>query len=469
MKKILHAIVFGMILPALPMSGMEPSPPEPIVIIGGGVGSLTSAIYLSRAGLSPLVIEGPNPGGLLTQSHSVGNWPGEMEIDGLALTEKMQAQAKANGARFLSEEVVGVDFSDKPLKITTRALDGSGKTREITTESCIIAMGTKPNFLGIPGEQTYWGKGVTNCAVCDGALFPNKIVGVVGGGDAAVLEALYLANIAKEVHVFIRKDSLRAGEEKRVQILRSKPNVKFHYNTTVQSVNGNGKSVTGVALVKNGEAIDSFALDGLFLAIGSTPNSSLFKESLNLDEKGYIVLEKDQQTSKAGVYAIGDIVDPIYKQAISAAGDGAKAALQAQQYISDRANQIVIQEVPVTKEVALASNEVIDISSIQQFEAELQSSEVPVVIDFYATWCGPCKRVTPILENSAQLLGGRVKFLKINVDKFAELSSSYEIKAMPTLLLLDSAGAELDRKVGFDQIADLLNGLHREESLPLSS
>jgi thioredoxin reductase (NADPH) len=460
MKTRIKSLLFSLILPVLPITAAEPTAVEPIVLLGGGVGSLTSAIYLGRAGLSPLVIEGPMPGGLLTQSHTVQNWPGVMEIDGTLLTDRIREQAEANGARFLNEEVIGVDFSKRPYLISTRSLDGTGKTRQIQTETCIIAMGTKSNLLGIPGEQAYWGKGVTNCAICDGALYKGKIVGVVGGGDAAVLEALYLSNIAKEVHVFIRKDSLRAIEEKRVAVLREKGNVKFHYNTTVEAVNGNDDGVTGVKL-KNGRTERSFALDGLFLAIGSTPNSKIFEKSLQLDEKGYIVLTNDQQTSLAGVYAIGDIADPVYKQAVSAAGDGAKAALQAQQYLSDSENKIAVYTDKKSKkaEVMVAQHEVVEISSMEQFHKELADSEIPIIIDFYATWCSPCKRVSPIIDSSANLLAGKVRFLKVNVDHFLELSATYNVKAMPTVLLLDSSGVELERKVGLDQISALLKQL----------
>lgn len=448
----------------MPMAAEEPKEVEPVVILGGGVGSLTSAIYLGRAGVSPLVIEGPLPGGLLTQSHSVQNWPGEMEIEGAQLTEKMREQAAANGARFLDEEVVGVDFSKRPFTITTRSLDGTEAKHHIVAESCIIAMGTKPNFLGISGEQDYWGKGVTNCAICDGSLYKDKVVGVVGGGDAAVLEALYLANIAKEVHVFVRKDSLRAIEEKRVAVLREKPNVKFIYNTTVQEVKGDGEKVTSVVL-KTGSNSKTLPLDGLFLAIGSTPNSSLFKNNLKLDKRGYIELVKDQQTSVNGVYAIGDIVDPVYKQAISAAGDGAKAAMQAQQYLSDRANKVIVKKQPKQSKGKLVvknvSSEVVEITSVEQFENELNSAEIPLAVDFYATWCGPCKRVAPMIDSSAKQLAGKVKFLKVNVDKLPTLSSTYQIQAMPTVILFNPSGEEIERQVGLEPITSLLEKLKK--------
>src|SRR5690606_19353885 len=271
----------------LSLGGLQAEPVEPVVILGGGVGSLTSSVYIGRAGISPLVIEGPTPGGLLTQSHAVQNWPGVLEIEGTQLTEKMREQAVANGARFLSEEVIAVDFSKSPFTITTRALDGSNDTHKILAQSCIIAMGTKSNYLGVPGEEDYWGKGVSNCAVCDGALYKDKSVGIVGGGDAAVLEASYLANIAKEVHVFVRKDRLKAIEEKRLNTLLENPKVKFHYNASVQEIKGDGIGVTGVTL-KQGQKETPFKLDAVFLAIGSTPNTAIFKNALKLDQRGYI-------------------------------------------------------------------------------------------------------------------------------------------------------------------------------------
>jgi len=454
-KNIIKSFLFAFALPGMSLNAEEIKPPEPVVILGGGVGSLTSALYLGRAGLNPLVIEGPTPGGLLTQSHSVQNWPGVLEIQGAQLTDKMREQAEANGARFLSEEVIAVNFSQRPYTITTRALDGSGKTHEIQTESLIIAMGTKPNFLGIAGEQAYWGKGVTNCAICDGSLYKDKVVGVVGGGDSAVLEALYLSNIAKQVHVFVRKGALKGSEETRLSALKEKSNITFHYNTVVQEVRGNGQNVTGVT-TSSGKTVD---LDGVFLAIGSTPNTKLFENVLKLDERGYIALQKDQQTSLSGIYAIGDIVDPVYKQAVSAAGDGAKAALQAQQYLSDRVNHLAKQTVVKKVQTKDVAHEVIEIVSLEQFQNELANSDIPVFVDFYATWCGPCKRVSPMIDTSAGVLAGKVKFLKVNVDTFADLSGSYNVRAMPTVVLLDPSGQELDRKVGLDQIAELLQQL----------
>jgi thioredoxin reductase (NADPH) len=387
-----------------------------------------------------------------------------MEISGFELVEKMRKQVEASGASFLQAEVVGVDFRTRPFKITVRGFDGKGE-RQIVSETCIIAMGTEPNFLGVPGEAGeggYWGRGVSNCATCDGPLYRGKTVGVVGGGDAAVLEALYLSEIAKEVHLYVRKDALKATEQKRVQTLLERPNVKVVFNTEVTSIEGDGEQVTAVT-VKDLEGSRKVALDGLFLGIGSKPNSEIFKGALDLDNKGYIALKKDQETSIEGVYAIGDISDPVYKQAISASGDGAKAALAAQQFVSDRTYRLAKKSKkakPSEIESALVSS-VIEITSAAEFEKELKGEGRLVIVDFYASWCGPCKVLSPHLDSAAGKLSGKAKFLKVNVDKLSEISSAYGVRAMPTVIVFDSSGKIVDRKVGSDQILDLLKQLEK--------
>ena len=465
-ENLIFSLVSVISLFAVPASSIaevkEKAKPHEVVVLGGGVGALTSALYLARGGYEPLVIEGETPGGLLTQSHSVQNWPGELEIEGHALTEKIRAHAQASGAQILAEEVIGVDFSQRPFTIRTKALDLKGGERKILANSCIIAMGTTPNFLNISGEQEYWGKGVTNCAICDGSLYQNQIVGVVGGGDAAVLEALYLAKIAEKVHIFVRSDHFRATEIKRLDSLFALPNVQVHYNTEVKRIQGNKAQVTDVVL-KSSEGESTLPLDGLFLAIGSKPNSQVFQNVLELDAQGYIVLAKDQETSISGIYAVGDIVDPVYKQAISASGDGAKAALQAQKFLMDQSKHLATRNLSTQAHVAtLPKAEVLEIHSREQFETELRNAECPVFVDFYATWCGPCQRIAGLIETSALQLQGKVKFLKVNVDQVKDLSQFYRIQAMPTVLYFEAQGNKPDRKVGIDQIADLLRALAAE-------
>jgi thioredoxin-disulfide reductase/thioredoxin len=435
----------------------------PTVIIGGGIGGSTAAIYLARAGFQPLVLQGANPGGAITQSSSVENWPGAMKIQGLELMERVREQAIANGATYRSEEVLSVDFSARPFSITTRSLDDPNTVTTIRAESCIIATGSTPNYLGILGEKEYWGKGVSNCAICDGSLFRGKRVGVVGGGDSAVLEALYLSNIADEVFLFVRKDSFKASDIQRKEALFARPNVHISYGATVEEVKGNGESVTQL-LVRQNKKDQVIPVDGLFLAIGSKPNTALFGNQLELDAQDYIALKNGQQTSVPGVYAIGDVVDPFYKQAISAAGDGAKAALSIQTELSSVAPKLIAayQRASEQPNRIASTKTVIEITSQEQFESELKlGNGMPIVVDFYATWCSPCKRIAPRLDSSAQELAGTVKFLKVNVDQLTMLASKYQVKAMPTVLFFDEKGQVTERKVGEQQIRDLLTKLEK--------
>lgn len=426
---------------------------EPVVVVGSGVGALTSALYLARAGFSPLVIIGPQPGGLLTQSHAVQNWPGEYEISGSALVEKIRDQAEKNGVRFLEGELAQVDFAKRPFSLLVK---GTGKKKEalLQAESCIVATGTTPRFLGVPGEKQYWGAGVSNCAVCDGFFFKGMRVGVVGGGDAAVLEALYLSEIAKEVLVFIRGTRFKATEERRVQTLLQRSNIRVFYDTVVTAIQGDGALVEGVELVSKGKK-QEVSLSALFLAIGSTPNTEMFRGHLALDGQGYIQIQERQKTSVPGVFVVGDAADPVYKQAITAAGDGAKAAIEAQEFLS---LQLVAAKGNSRAKSASLEGKVEEISSLQELEEALQG-ETPVLVDFYAPWCGPCKRLAPFLDASAEELSGKVRILKVNVDKAKELSSRYQIRSMPTALLFDEEGEVKERKTGGDAILGMLDRL----------
>ncbi|MFA5075202.1 MAG: FAD-dependent oxidoreductase, partial [Candidatus Babeliales bacterium] len=199
----------------------------PIVVLGGGIGGLTASIYLAQANVETFLIQGDLPGGALTMSQSVRNWPSEIDIPGKNLIQKIENQALKNGVKFINGQVESVDFSNWPYIINLKT-DDNKKT--IKALSCIIAMGATPNFLNITGEKEYWGKGVSNCAICDGSLYKNKVVAIVGAGNAAITEGLYLADIAKKVYVFVRKDSLKVSG-KFVDEFLSKPNVKILYNT----------------------------------------------------------------------------------------------------------------------------------------------------------------------------------------------------------------------------------------------
>jgi thioredoxin reductase (NADPH) len=443
-----------------------------MVILGGGIGGLTSALYAGRAGMKPLVIEGFSPGGALTQSHGVQNWPGEIEIPGWELTDKIRKQAELSGAQVLKEEVVSVDFSTRPFTIVTRDLIDPEKTQRIKADACVIALGSSSKFLGIPGEQGddgYWQRGVYNCAVCDGPLYKNKTVAVVGGGDGAIIEAHYLSQIAKKVYIILRKDAFRTVEEHRKREVLARPNVEVIYNTTVREIFGDGEAVTQL-MIKNElqNKFDKLNVDALFLAIGSKPNTDLFRGQLQLDKLGYIVPNGDVLTSVPGVFAIGDIADRIYRQAISAASDGMKAAYQVEKYLASVSppehSHSVAEFTEITKTASSPCSQVIEIQSEEEFHAEIKKGTAPTLVDFYATWCGPCQVIAPYFSSLAKQLGCRVRFLKVNVDNFPLLSHQYRISAMPSMLIFDRQGNLLAKKVGSKDIVKYLRQLDKIEA-----
>ncbi|MBS0653729.1 MAG: FAD-dependent oxidoreductase [Verrucomicrobia bacterium] len=426
----------------------------PVVILGGGIGALTSAIYLSRAGLAPVVITGPTVGGAITQSHSVQNWPGELDISGVALTEHVKYQAVHNGAILLNETVTYVDFSKRPFIITTKQLSGSNETiRKIKAQTCIVAMGATPNLLKVPGESKYWSRGMYSCAVCDGGLYKDKVVAVVGGGDSALTEAHYLSNIARKVYVVVRGDQFRSVEKERMQSILSRPNVEVLYNSEVKEVQGNEKEVTHISIQDNkNQNKQQLAVNAVFLAIGSTPNSALFKKDLELDSKGYVVLKKYQETSVEGVYAVGDIADPEFKQAITAAGDGSKAALQAQQYLTQ------YQPKPVTKKTSTPVSKakpVIEIGTREELAKLLRETDGGVILDFYGDYCGPCRMFGPQYESWAKEFQGKIAFAKVNVEKENGLCEAYQIRVIPTLVILDKEGKVVRKSSGSMEIAEV--------------
>ncbi len=402
------------------------------VILGGGPGALSAAIYLARSGVSPIILEGQSPGGLIAQSHIVQNWPGEMEIGGYELAEKFRNQAIQNGCTLFQEEAIGVDFSKKPYIIFSKDFTNN-QTRELRSQTVIIAMGTSPYLLGIEGEDFYWGKGISNCAVCDGPLYQNKTVAVVGGGDSALITTHFLSNICKEVHVFVRKDDFKSVEQIRKKKILNLPNVQVHFQSRLQKVIGDLQTVTHIEVERDKE-IKKFSVDGVFLTIGSKPNTELFEDQIQLDKRGYIILEKGQETSKEGIYAIGDIVDPIYKQAISAAGDGAKAAIAAQQYLKDVPDDL---ECP----------KVIYIQSVEEFDILIKKNKLPIVVDFYSPSCGPCKSMAPIFEKTAENLREQYTFALVDVQKSPTLKERYKIQSMPTLLIFKDKDL-IERKAG---------------------
>jgi thioredoxin reductase (NADPH) len=451
---------------------------QEIVVIGSGPGALTAAIYLARAGHTPLVIEGNLPGGAITQSHLVENWPGEISITGEKLSEKIRNQAEKIGVRFCNEEVISVDFSSRPFTIVSSSVFNPSAVRKIKADLCIIATGTKAKFLGIEGEtgyNGYWGRGLSSCATCDGALYKQKVVGVIGGGDSALLEAEYLSNLANKVYVFIRKNHFKVKEQMRLDRLLKKKNVEVKYLTQVKKIIGNESNITHVLIndVSTEPSSSLVSLDGLFLAIGSNPNTSYFKQ-VKLDKNGHIIVNDEQQTSIPGVYAIGDVTNTSVHQAITAAGDGAKAAIHISKILDqkkgivlkksiDKENNVIakVENIDIEEPVI---DEVIYIKCKADFEREISNTRLPVFIEFYAKWCAPCKRISPVLDEYAVSLKGKAKILKVDVDRNNDISDKYGITSMPSFIVLKNEEVVL-KKQGLTEIIKFLRNFEKNQSL----
>ena len=300
-----------------------------LIILGSGPAGCTAALYAARAGLRPLVLEGAQPGGQLTQTTDIENFPGlEQPVNGYDLVVSMRRQAERFGAVFEMDEAVGADFSG-PVKQLETLVAGTLEVRAV-----ILATGASARWLGLPAEQALIGRGVSGCATCDGAFFRGKEVAVVGGGDVACEDALFLARLCSRVWLIHRRDALRASKVMAERVLASDV-ITPVWDTVVEDVlDPAAGAVTAVRLrnVKDGSLRD-LPVSGLFVAIGHTPNTAFLKGAVDLDPRGYVAVRDGVRTSAEGVFAAGDVMDPDYKQAVVAAGAGAKAALEAERYL----------------------------------------------------------------------------------------------------------------------------------------
>jgi thioredoxin-disulfide reductase len=304
-----------------------------VLIIGSGPAGYTAGIYAARAGLKPILVSGLQPGGQLTITTEVENFPGFPEpIHGTDLMQRMRSQAENVGVTIIDDNIIEVDFSSRPF------VCNSENYHVYTGETLIIATGASAKWLGLESEEKFRGYGVSGCATCDGFFYRNRNVAVVGGGNTAAEEALYLSNFAKSVTLIHRRNSLRADQTMQKRILEN-PKINIEWDTVIEEILGteNPKSVTGLRLknVKNDSTFE-LAVDGLFIAVGHHPNTELFKKYLQLDNNGYIVtLPGSSKTNIEGVFAAGDVKDPQFRQAVIAAGSGCIAALEAEKFLNE--------------------------------------------------------------------------------------------------------------------------------------
>lgn len=298
-----------------------------VLIIGSGPAGYTAAIYAARAGLKPVLYTGGQPGGQLTTTNDVENFPGYPEgINGPQMMMDLQKQAERFGTKVNFGLVTSVDFSSYPLKVVV------DETHTVHAEAVIVATGASAKYLGIPSEQTYANNGVSACAVCDGYFYRGKEVAVVGAGDSAAEESTYLANLCTKVHLIVRRNEMRASKIMQQRVMNT-PNIEIHWNTQTEEILGDASGVNAVRLISNGER-KTISVQGFFLAIGHKPNTDVFKGQLDMDEAGYVkVIPGTTKTNVEGVFAVGDVADRVYRQAITAAGTGCMGALDAEKFL----------------------------------------------------------------------------------------------------------------------------------------
>jgi len=300
-----------------------------LIIVGSGPAGLTAAIYAARGGIQTKVVEGAAPGGQLMLASEVENYPGfSQPIMGPDLINLFRKQAERLGVEFISSEATGVDFTERPLRVKVR-----NNTYE--ADSVIVATGASHRWLGLESEQRLRGRGVSSCATCDGYFFKNKDVVVVGGGDTALEEAIFLSKIANEITIIHRRNKLRASKIIQERAFKNRK-IKFLWNSVVEEILGD-MQVKGVKLkdLKAGRVYE-YRCGGVFVAIGHTPNTEIFRGQLELDEAGYVKTRNRTETSRDGVFAAGDVVDRTYRQAVTAAGSGCEAAMDAIRYLESR-------------------------------------------------------------------------------------------------------------------------------------
>ena len=305
-----------------------------LIILGSGPAGYAASIYAARAGLNPVIIAGAEPGGQLTTTTEVENWPGDSDdLQGPDLMERMKKHAEKFGVEIVNDHISSVNLEQSPFH-----LNG---TNSYETDTLIIATGASARYLGLPSEKEFLGRGVSACATCDGFFYKDQEVAVVGGGNTAAEEALYLANICSKVHLVHRRDELRAEKilQDRVFKKADEEIIEIHWNSELDEVLGDASGVTGIKLKNKESSMSSIDLHGVFIAIGHNPNTEIFNGQLEMKD-GYIIINSGldgsvTQTSVPGVFAAGDVADKIYRQAITSAGFGCMAALDAEKFLSD--------------------------------------------------------------------------------------------------------------------------------------
>lgn len=427
-----------------------------VAIIGSGPAGLSAALYAARFARKTVVIEGKNRGGQLMETSYVENWPGFEKILGPEVMEKLHVQAARFNPVFLADVVESVDFSSWPLVIRTE----NGFT--IHALSVIIATGSSPKKLGAPGEQEYWGRGVTTCAICDAPFYKDEEVVVVGGGDSAVEEAIQLVPYAKKITLLVRGAVMRASSVMQSR-LAGYPNIVVRYNAAIKKILGDGIHVTGIDIVDTRiNETSHMRVSGVFLAIGHTPNSALFAQNLQVDAAGYIkVFGRSQATSVPGVFAAGDIEDSVYRQAGVASGDGIKAGIDADRFLASLGIDTAMEEALAAQYLTLKKESTKELPKLETraaYEAALGDGSVPVILDFYTDTCPSCLQMLPILGVVAQEYEGRAKFFKVDAEVADELVKKFLVYRVPCIIVVKNKelAARYNEALGKKELVELV-------------
>ncbi len=411
------------------------SPIVDVAIIGSGPAGLSAALYCARLNLYTVTFDGKTPGGQLTKTSEVENWPGLPKMMGTDMIRGLREQAISFGVRMASDTIGRIDLSTWPFLLWTE------EGKRVYALSIILATGANPRKLDVPGEDEYWGKGVTTCAICDAPFYKNCDVVVVGGGDSAVTEALQLVGYAKSITLLVRGDHMRATPIMQER-LKDHKHIKVLYNTHITNIVGDGKSVTGIEVVTNDKDARMLPIDGVFLAIGHEPNTALVKHAVACDTYGYIVMhDRSQATSVPGVFAAGDVCDNEYRQAGVAAGDGIKAALDVEKFLRNHnVNQSFIDRISAhyfDPEEGKVQIDIPTITSNAEFDAEVTSTDPLVVVDFFAPYCPSCMQMLPVIESIAGHYKGKVKFVKVDTSQSLELAERFVVPSIPCMLVFE--------------------------------
>ncbi|MGC1307601.1 MAG: thioredoxin-disulfide reductase [Phormidesmis sp.] len=418
---------------------------ENVVIIGSGPAGYTAAIYAARANLKPFMFEGYEagglPGGQLMTTTEVENFPGFPDgITGPELMDNMKAQAVRWGAELVTEDVTQADLSQRPFVIRS-------EEREVKAHTVIVATGATARRLGLPSEQRLWSKGISACAICDGAtpIFKNESLAVIGGGDSAAEEAVYLTKYGSQVHLLVRGETMRASKAMQDRVLNN-PKVTVHWSTVATDVYGD-EQLEGLKIQNSATGEDSeLPVRGLFYAIGHKPNTSLFEGQLDLDMAGYILTEPGSvATSVAGVYAAGDVQDHEYRQAVTAAGTGCMVALLAERWLSEHNLIQEFHQQEPEKVAAKAKPQQLDVFDPEAtrhvggyaLRKLYHESDRPILVKYASPTCGPCHTLKPILSKVVDEFGDRIYYVEIDIVADAAVAESAGITGTPTVQLFN--------------------------------